>query len=84
MLSKVLAETVLFLVGKAARSEKAELVVVNGFVCAWQRAGAQRVCVELMDLCLPYDTIQWAVTPAQVWLGNFLFPQYVVATSWSS
>ena len=35
MLSKVLAEIVLFLVGKAAGPEKAELVVVNDFVCAW-------------------------------------------------
>lgn len=46
MLSKVLAEAVLFLVARAACSEKAQLVVANGFVCAWQAAGAQQVCVE--------------------------------------
>lgn len=46
MLGKVLAEVVLFLVARTARSEKAQLVVANGFVCAWHAAGAQQVCVE--------------------------------------
>lgn len=79
MLSKI----VLFLLGKAAGFR--ELVVVNGFVCAWQAVGIQRIYDELINvLTFLLMTIKYTVTSPEVWLSNFLLPQYVIATVLSS